>query len=93
VMALMEYLKGKTLVLITHKPSLLALVERIVVLDAGKVVADGPKEKVLQALSQNEQRQGQPQQRQQQQRPAGPAPTTPPADAGTPPRAGGESSS
>lgn len=78
VQALLEYLKGKTLVLITHKPSLLALVERIIVLDGGKVVADGPKDRVLQALSQNEQRQGQ-QQRQPQAPPQQPPP--PPAKA------------
>lgn len=52
VNALLGALPGKTLVLITHKPTLLALVERIVVLDAGRVVADGPKETVLQLLSQ-----------------------------------------
>lgn len=52
VNTLLGTLPGKTLVLITHKPTLLALVERIVVLDAGRVVADGPKEKVLQLLSQ-----------------------------------------
>ncbi len=52
VAALLEYLKGRTLLLVTHKPTLLALVERIIVLDAGRVVADGPKEKVLQALAQ-----------------------------------------
>ena len=68
VQVLSEYLKGKTLVLITHKPSLLALVERIIVLDGGRVVADGPKEKVLQALTQNEQQR--PGQQRQQQPPA-----------------------
>jgi len=52
VAALLEYLKGRTLVLVTHKPTLLALVDRIIVLDGGRVVADGPKDKVLQALSQ-----------------------------------------
>jgi ATP-binding cassette subfamily C protein LapB len=52
VAALLEYLKGRTLLLVTHKPSLLALVDRIVVLDGGRVVADGPRDKVLQALSQ-----------------------------------------
>jgi len=51
---LLDFLKGRTLVLVTHKPSLLALVDRIIVLDAGRVVADGPKDKVLQALSQNQ---------------------------------------
>jgi ATP-binding cassette subfamily C protein LapB len=57
---LLEYLKGRTLVLITHKPPLLALVDRVVVLEAGRIVADGPKEKVLQALSQNSPGQPQP---------------------------------
>jgi ATP-binding cassette subfamily C protein LapB len=52
VNALLEYLPGKTLILVTHKPTLLALAERIIVLDYGRVVADGPKDKVLQALQQ-----------------------------------------
>ncbi|GAA0567026.1 type I secretion system permease/ATPase [Halomonas salifodinae] len=47
---LAEYAEAKTLVVVTHRTSLLALVERIVVIDAGKVVADGPKEKVMAAL-------------------------------------------
>jgi ATP-binding cassette subfamily C protein LapB len=42
---------GQTLVVVTHRPSLLALVDRIIVVDAGKIVADGPKERVLAALS------------------------------------------
>lgn len=42
--------EGKTLVLITHRASLLELVERVIVIDAGKVVADGPKAQVLEAL-------------------------------------------
>ena len=54
VVALGEFLKGRTLLLVTHKPTLLPLVERIIVLDAGRVVADGPREKVLQALSANQ---------------------------------------
>jgi ATP-binding cassette subfamily C protein LapB len=42
--------QGKTLILITHRASLLELVERVIVVDAGKVVADGPKAQVLDAL-------------------------------------------
>lgn len=34
---------GRTLVLITHRTSLLELVDRVIVIDAGKVVVDGPK--------------------------------------------------
>jgi ATP-binding cassette subfamily C protein LapB len=45
------FLKGRTLVLATHKPAMLELVERLIVLDAGKVVADGPRDIVLQALT------------------------------------------
>ncbi len=48
---LKQVLEGKTLILITHRASLLSLVERLIVVDAGKVVADGQKDKVLQALS------------------------------------------
>ena len=44
-------MEGKTLVLITHRASLLSLVDRLIVVDGGKVVADGQKDKVLQALS------------------------------------------
>ncbi len=40
-------LNGKTLILITHRHSMLALVNRLIVLDNGRIVADGPKEKVL----------------------------------------------
>jgi ATP-binding cassette, subfamily C, bacterial LapB len=44
-------LGGKTFVLVTHRASLLTLVPRLIVLDGGKVVADGPKEQVMQALA------------------------------------------
>jgi ATP-binding cassette subfamily C protein LapB len=40
-----------TLVLVTHRPAVLELVSRIVVVDAGRVVMDGPKAQVLAALS------------------------------------------
>lgn len=45
------YLPGRTLLLVTHKPSMLILVDRIIVLDGGAVVADGPREQVMQALT------------------------------------------
>ncbi|MEG3179662.1 type I secretion system permease/ATPase [Sphingomonas sp. LT1P40] len=44
-------LKGRTLVLITHRPQLMQLVDRIIVLDAGKVMMDGPRDAVLRKLS------------------------------------------
>jgi ATP-binding cassette subfamily C protein LapB len=44
-------LEGRTLLLITHRASLLTLVNRLIVMDQGRVVADGPKEQVLAALA------------------------------------------
>ncbi|MBB5348208.1 ATP-binding cassette subfamily C protein LapB [Desulfoprunum benzoelyticum] len=43
-------LKGKTLILTTHRASLLALVDRVIVLDNGMIRADGPKAAILEAL-------------------------------------------
>jgi len=43
-------LNTQTLILITHRASLLTLVDRLIVMDGAKIVADGPKEKVLEAL-------------------------------------------
>jgi ATP-binding cassette subfamily C protein LapB len=40
-----------TLLLITHRASLLTLVNRLIVLEGGRIIADGPKEQVLDALS------------------------------------------
>ncbi len=40
-----------TLIVVTHRPAVLDLVDRVVVIDAGKVVLDGPKSQVLAALS------------------------------------------
>jgi ATP-binding cassette subfamily C protein LapB len=48
---LLPYLEGKTLLLITHRTSLLSLVDRLIVVDNGQIVADGPKDAVIQALS------------------------------------------
>jgi ATP-binding cassette subfamily C protein LapB len=43
----------RTLVVVTHRPALLDLVERIIVVDAGRVLIDGPKAQVLSALAGN----------------------------------------
>ncbi|MDG1581754.1 type I secretion system permease/ATPase [Pseudomonas sp. GOM6] len=45
-----NWTQGKTLLLITHRNSMLSLVDRLIVLDYGHVVADGPKEAVIDAL-------------------------------------------
>lgn len=55
-----EQLKGKlrrlvaskTLLLVTHRTSLLELVDRLIVIDQGQIVADGPKAQVVEALQQ-----------------------------------------
>ncbi len=44
------WVQGKTLLLVTHRTSLLSLVDRLLVLDNGKIVADGPKDAVIDAL-------------------------------------------
>ncbi|NIE61139.1 MULTISPECIES: type I secretion system permease/ATPase [unclassified Burkholderia] len=54
-MAFIEHLRqasaGQTLVVVTHRTSLLALVDRIVIVDQGRIVMDGEKAHVLAALS------------------------------------------
>ncbi len=40
-----------TLLLVTHRASLLTIVDRLIVMDNGQIIADGPKEQVMQALS------------------------------------------
>ena len=40
-----------TLILVTHKPDMLALVDRIIVVAGQKIAMDGPKEQVLSKLS------------------------------------------
>ncbi|MNE36717.1 Toxin RTX-I translocation ATP-binding protein [compost metagenome] len=47
---LRDWSRNKTLLLITHRTAMLSLVDRLIVLDGGKIVADGPKEAVIEAL-------------------------------------------
>lgn len=47
---LLQVTQDKTFILVTHKTSLLDLVDRIIVLENGKLIADGSKESVLDAL-------------------------------------------
>ncbi|CAD7288504.1 type I secretion system permease/ATPase [Campylobacter suis] len=44
-------LVDKTMLLVTHKTSLLELVDRLIVVDAGKILLDGPRDEVLAKLS------------------------------------------
>lgn len=47
---LAEIIKDKTLILVTHRAPLLDFVNRLLVLDNGRIVADGAKDDVLKAL-------------------------------------------
>jgi len=47
---LRRFTTGKTVVLVTHRTSLLELVDRLVVIDSGQIMADGPKTQVVEAL-------------------------------------------
>lgn len=48
---LLETSKDKTLILVTHKGSLLSLIDRLILMDGGKIIADGPRDLVLKALA------------------------------------------
>jgi ATP-binding cassette subfamily C protein LapB len=47
---LRRFATGKTVVLVTHRTSLLELVDRLIVIDNGQIMADGPKSQVVEAL-------------------------------------------
>lgn len=49
--ALRDWIGNKTMIVVTHRPQLLDLVDRIVVMEQGQVVMDGPKAAVLAQLS------------------------------------------
>lgn len=52
--ALEAWTQDKTLIVVTHKLPILSLVDRIIVMDEGKILLDGPKQTVLKALGQTE---------------------------------------
>ena len=43
--------KDQTLVVSTHRHAMLSIVDRLLVIDQGRIIADGPKDQVLKALS------------------------------------------
>jgi ATP-binding cassette, subfamily C, bacterial LapB len=47
-----DWLKGRTLMISTHRPQLLAWVDRIAVMQRGKILTQGPRDEILQKLSQ-----------------------------------------
>jgi ATP-binding cassette, subfamily C, bacterial LapB len=46
-----SFAQDKTVVLVTHRTSMLALVTRVIVIDGGKIVADGPRDRIMEALA------------------------------------------
>lgn len=44
-------LDGRTTILITHRSPLLRLVSRVIIVDRGRIVADGPRDHVMQRIS------------------------------------------
>jgi ATP-binding cassette subfamily C protein LapB len=47
---LSTFAQGKTVLLVTHRTSMLSMVQRVIVVDQGKVVADGPRDRIMEAL-------------------------------------------
>lgn len=54
--ALARWTSEKTLIVVTHRPQVLQIVDRIVVIDNSKVVIDGPRDAVLRHLREQEQK-------------------------------------
>jgi ATP-binding cassette subfamily C protein LapB len=50
--ALADWATGRTLVMVTHRPKLLELVDRVVVLERGRVLLDDRRDRVVEQLSQ-----------------------------------------
>jgi ATP-binding cassette subfamily C protein LapB len=48
---LKEYLSDETIIVISHKNSILDLVDRIIVMENGKIIMDGPKDEIMGALN------------------------------------------
>ncbi|MBW8830995.1 MAG: type I secretion system permease/ATPase [Burkholderiales bacterium] len=46
-----SFVQNKTVVLVTHRTSMLAMVTRVIVIDGGKIVADGPRDRIMEALA------------------------------------------
>jgi ATP-binding cassette subfamily C protein LapB len=52
LIARLRAMPNATIVLVTHRMAMLALVDRLLVMDKGRIVADGPRDEVLAALAQ-----------------------------------------
>ncbi len=50
IAAMPSFIEGRTLILATHRTQMLSLVDRIILMENGRIVADGPKSQVLATL-------------------------------------------
>jgi len=50
--SLTQFVEGRTWIVVTHRNSLLEMVDRIIVIDNGRIVADGSRQSVIAALQQ-----------------------------------------
>jgi ATP-binding cassette subfamily C protein LapB len=48
---LLNYLDKRTLILVTHKPNMLKLCDRVIVVDGGEIKFDGTKEQYVELVS------------------------------------------
>ena len=48
---LREELAGRTMLLVTHRQSMLKLADRVIILDKGQIVANGPRDDVLKSVA------------------------------------------
>ncbi|OOF64384.1 type I secretion system permease/ATPase [Rodentibacter sp. Ppn85] len=55
--ALGHWVRNRTMIVVTHRMQVLKLVNRVIVMENGKVVIDGPRDAVLAHLQKNEQQQ------------------------------------
>jgi ATP-binding cassette subfamily C protein LapB len=51
IQRLQEELSDRTLVVVTHRPPLLQLVSRIIIVERGRIAADGPRDEVMKRLT------------------------------------------
>ncbi|RZM11370.1 MAG: ATP-binding cassette domain-containing protein, partial [Sphingomonas sp.] len=52
IQRLMPELADRTLIVITHRPSLLKLATRVILMRDGRILADGPRDEILRRLQQ-----------------------------------------
>ncbi|HBB73828.1 MAG TPA: type I secretion system permease/ATPase, partial [Planctomycetaceae bacterium] len=52
IQRLLAEFADRTVVIITHRPQLLALAQRVIVFEGGKIAADGPRDQILRAAMQ-----------------------------------------